>query len=100
MVSMLIMQINLKCNTYQTEQPLKDVWAAREIVAAAAKRADKEARRQPGNVSQLGRTRLRRIQKPAGRAAARKYTTEQLKDLHQPAAAKAVFGACANRSQI
>ncbi len=96
MVSMLIMQRSLKANnTYQTEQPRKDVWAAREIAKASAKRADKEARRQARNVSQLGCARLRKIEKPAGRVAARKYTSEQLKDSLQPAAVTAVFSACA-----
>ncbi len=97
MVYMLIMQMHLPCGTYHTEQPRKDVWAARYV---AAKRAAKEARRQPGNVSQLGCTRLRRIQKPVGRIATRKYTTEQIKDSLQPPAVTAVFGACAHRSQI
>ena len=91
------MQTNLThlCNTYQTEQPREDVWAARAAAAAAPARADKEARSQARNVLQLGCARLRKIRKPAGRVAARKYTLEQLKDSLQPAAVTAVFSACA-----
>jgi hypothetical protein len=66
MFFMLLLQIHWG-NTYYSEQKCE------EIVAARLKRRMEEiqqARRQTHNVSQLGCTRLGRIQKPAGRVAA------------------------------
>ncbi len=63
---MLLLQVNWG-GTYFTEQQCED------IVAARLKRRMEEiqhARRQTHNASQLGCTRLGRIQKPAGRVAA------------------------------
>lgn len=76
----LLLQIDLPCGIYCTEQKGETIMADRIKTCITDWRTTEQARRQAHNVARLSCPRLGRIQKPASSFAAKKFTIDQIKD--------------------